>query len=733
MKSFLFILIILSLFSGCSGISTGSEKQEIPEEKCGNGIVDEGEMCDFKDTIPCSGFSPDLVGPLRCDSCRINSSSCQNEKMCSETKCNSRGRCVEGKTQNMVYCNCYNGYSGYDCSFCSRNYHLDFNGLCISDEKCTLKGCPNFSTCRIYAGKSECVCEEPYMGENCDRCMYGYKLVNKICTGYYCNKSGLKCPEFEKCDDTDGVPRCICKGPNQNPYNCSECVQGFDWYFGQCLNKVEVSCTPNPDKPENSVDIEELTTIKYVEGKGWSEPSACKWECIQDTFLFEGKCLEIELFYSTEPHFQFGFDDNGSFIAGNSSGTVFIINDSIRQRIETGIPFTNGRLGAEGNIYFRTEKGFGVLNYETGSYFYFNYPGIPENQLTMTMDGTVFYGDSYFSFPDLIPVLPEHQNFKAVTISDSDGSTLTVYEEGYLAYMNYKQELIWSKKINDHKFSSFPVVSSHKSALLPCVKTDVNMTYTFEIYLPGETYFDSLQFYADTATVRSPGVSIEKDNRRFTAARGVLKVYEVNNKLMYYTSSVFAPEPDTRNIPPVIAEDGFVYFVSGHSVVGYRNSDKMKWTFNVNGDGRPETLIHKDDRLFVFSSSGGLHILKAPGNSAGPWPQALHDFNLTGSLFEIEYIDPPLAPVALTPEDNAVFNTNSVTFSWEIDSLDPNIKYTLLLRDSSGYDKVYAGPEIGLTNTTVNDLAAGTYEWRIVSKDENGSLNVSEKRTFTVN
>jgi hypothetical protein len=104
----------------------------------------------------------------------------------------------------------------------------------------------------------------------------------------------------------------------------------------------------------------------------------------------------------------------------------------------------------------------------------------------------------------------------------------------------------------------------------------------------------------------------------------------------------------------------------------------------------------------------------------------------SGSLAEIEFVDPPLAPVALTPEDNAVFDTNSVTFSWEIDSSDPSIKYTLLLRDSTGYDKVYAGPEIGLTTATVNDLSAGNYEWRVVSKDENGSLNVSDARTFTV-
>ncbi|HSW59370.1 MAG TPA: hypothetical protein VLJ60_01160, partial [bacterium] len=102
------------------------------------------------------------------------------------------------------------------------------------------------------------------------------------------------------------------------------------------------------------------------------------------------------------------------------------------------------------------------------------------------------------------------------------------------------------------------------------------------------------------------------------------------------------------------------------------------------------------------------------------------------SLIENEFVDPPLAPVALTPEDNAVFNTNSVTFSWAIDSSDPNTKYTLLLRDSTGYDKVYAGPETGLTTATVNDLSSGNYEWRVVSQDENGSLNVSDARTFTV-
>lgn len=731
MRLFLFILIILSLFSGCSGISTGSEKKEIPEEKCGNGIVDEGEECDFKDTFSCGDYSTEMIGPLKCDSCKLNKSGCMRRLICAETMCSHRGICAEGEYNNLLYCKCNTAYGGHDCSICSGGYHLDFDGRCISDEKCTLLKCDNYSVCRISGRKAVCICEEPYAGENCDTCMDGYELVNKVCKGYYCDKSGLKCSEFEKCDDTDGVPRCICKGPNQNPYNCSECVQGFDWYFGQCRNKLKAYCSPNPNKPENSVDIQEIVEIEYSEITGWSEPSACKWECIQDTFLFEGKCLEIELFYSTEPHFQFGFDDNGSFIAGNSSGTVFVIDDLIKQRIETGIPFTNGRLGADGNIYFRTEKGFGVLNYETETYFYLNHPGIPENQLTMTMDGTVFYGDSYFSFPDLISVMSEKKNREAVTVSDKLGNTLTVYQDGTLVFLNEKKEILWSKEFTECTFSKYPAISTFDVALLPCFEEDSKFVKGLAVYLNDGSLITSHDFHPLSELKYVPAVSIDSDYRKFVCEMGVLEIFESDNQLVFETSSIYNWRK-TEAINPVISDKGFIYFVNGNSILALREADKRMWNFELAADTIPKTLIHKNNRLYVFTSTGELYILTAPGNPEGKWPHALHDSQLSGSIAYLPEFTKPNPVILLFPEDKAVKETNSVTFSWETDSEDPETKHTLLLRDSSGYDKVYAGPETNLSMATVDNLFSGTYEWRVVSQSPKGVLNISEKRVFEI-
>ncbi|HRZ80390.1 MAG TPA: hypothetical protein P5044_10305, partial [bacterium] len=80
----------------------------------------------------------------------------------------------------------------------------------------------------------------------------------------------------------------------------------------------------------------------------------------------------------------------------------------------------------------------------------------------------------------------------------------------------------------------------------------------------------------------------------------------------------------------------------------------------------------------------------------------------------------------------AVFDDDTVNFKWVSDIGDPDIQYTLLLRDLTGFDKVYAGPQKGLSTAKVEGLTAGTYEWRVVSKDLNGALNISEARTFTI-
>ncbi|HQB11336.1 MAG TPA: hypothetical protein PLW37_15845, partial [bacterium] len=73
-----------------------------------------------------------------------------------------------------------------------------------------------------------------------------------------------------------------------------------------------------------------------------------------------------------------------------------------------------------------------------------------------------------------------------------------------------------------------------------------------------------------------------------------------------------------------------------------------------------------------------------------------------------------------------------ITFSWNNDPENAGAKHALLIRDATGYDKVYAGLQTDRSTAAVNGLVKGTYEWRVVSIKPDGAINVSYARSFTV-
>lgn len=727
------IINVICISAGCSETKKDEEPGEEEKKRlCGNGVVDEWEECDRISDISCSELFAGMIGPAPCNSCKIDTSKCIEESLCEVEKCSNNGKCIEMARFNyMIFCQCNYGSSGDHCTECAKERHYDIDGKCITDSYCTAVGCMKNSTCEIRDEQAECVCDHPYTGENCDECSSGYELVDGKCIGILCSTTDVECPELEKCDDSSGKIECVCETATQDPDDCSKCLPGYDWMNGFCTDEAFVPCASNPSKPENSVDVIEKVLITYTEGSGWSEPAYCDWKCMKNTIPENGKCRKIELFYSDQAGFPFGFDSSGRLIAGNAEGDVLIISSSgIVKKNSYGIPFMNGRLGADGNLYFMTSGGYGVINSETGNHFIFQRKMVL-NQLTLSRDGTVFFGDSYFDFPKIIYVSESLKNMKAVTLTDKKGGTLTIYQEGYAVFMDMNRNLLWSKQYDDLDFTLFPVFEGDQTAVIPCFMKSEYRTCFLLMDLEDGNLSDPVLFNGTNLSA-APAVSIDNDYMMFVSETGVLKVYESDNSMLYSTSSVFSLAASPETMPPVISDTGYVYFTNYHQVLAYRKSDNKKWSFDLNGNAKPVKLINNNGRLYVFTSEGELHVLPAPGTPEGKWPQMLHDAQLTGSLSEVPEFERPSASELSLPSDEAVFDDDTVNFKWVPDIGDPDIQYTLLLRDSTGFDKVYAGPEKGLSTATVEGLTAGNYEWRVVSKDENGSLNVSEARTFTI-
>ena len=75
-----------------------------------------------------------------------------------------------------------------------------------------------------------------------------------------------------------------------------ECEEGYVKYNGSCVQNKMVDCLPNPDKPENSVDVIELVEITYTEEDGWTTPELCEnWECDTDYAEENGACINSKM------------------------------------------------------------------------------------------------------------------------------------------------------------------------------------------------------------------------------------------------------------------------------------------------------------------------------------------------------------------------------------------------------------------------------------------------------
>lgn len=680
MKNLIFFIVSASIFIGCAKLPEKTDAEELVSEieakACGNGIVEDWEECDFKGAESCSRYESEDIGPARCQNCKLDLSECKIKELCDTYFCNSNGICKEIK-------------------------YLDYE---------------------IY-----CECVNDRTGTNCDKCHDGFYIKDDLCITDNC--SLMKCFDYEKCDNSSGVAVCVCISDTQDSNDCSKCLSGFAWDASspkKCINKKRVECKIPQNISEYAEVIYSIHDIYYSENTGWDPIPICEWKCKEGSINTGSSCKSTfikQFFVRLKP---LGFDSNNHLIAIDDHGIYSISNYQIETIKTLSRIFYEGVIGNDGNYYLRSLNGVSIFFTSKNDLIYIHAQHDTNLDNMSVLKKYISFGNSYLDFPELKLIKKDYVD--TANISDENGNTLTVYSDGSIIFSDENWNNIWLTGFQNYFFGRFPVLGSDNIAYVPCCNRNSQKPGFLKINLlnPDENEEIVVESESEYSCYdRAPNIILGENGKKYVSYGLFIQIYDKNDKLISDTSKI-STNRFFANLTPVITDNEILYFQSDSQVYCTNGDGELLW--KSDGGGR---MIHNNGILYVFGFSK-LYLFYAPGNISGDWPQMKHDARLSNSLLENKFVDPPSAPVALTPEDSAVFNTNSVTFSWEIDSSDPNIKYTLLLRYSKGYDEVYAGPEIGLTTATVNDLSTGNYEWRIVSKDENGSLNVSDKRTFTV-
>ena len=210
-----------------------------PKEKCGNGVIDEGEICENKETKPCEELDPDKWQPIN------------------EAVCNSE-------------CTGWNDYSCIDKNSLTCMQLYDCLKDCTDSEceqACTLKTSmpakERYDTMKECLTINECTVDEECMSGVCkfqtDACKTyltcGNKVVDKD-MGEVCEKNDFKdCGEFK--DDNGaaiyeaGTGSAFC-GPNCTEYNFNNCFK-----FCSCAEVqtcIETECGGYPTSNAENTD-----------------------------------------------------------------------------------------------------------------------------------------------------------------------------------------------------------------------------------------------------------------------------------------------------------------------------------------------------------------------------------------------------------------------------------------------------------------------------------------------
>jgi len=416
----LFVFITVLFFT--SGCAKAPEKTGIEElaseisgeveaeraEKCGDGVKDEWEECDFEGFGKCSSYDIELIGQLQCYNCKVSTSLCLKKEKCDLSHCSGNGACIESLYSNYeVFCQCYENKTGNSCEKCKDEFHFDLDGTCISDGSCTNIGCElEKEVCVISNGRAKCQCKYPWTGEECKECLSNYYYSDGECKSKRCSSGELECGEYEMCFDGNGKPECVCAGKYQDPNDCSKCLPDYDFinYGDFCINEKEVNCRHNPDAAENSIDIAKNYTVTYTDANGWTEPAYCKWTCPENSYFKDNKC-NLTLI-ETAPYiikYPIGIDKNG-VLYGCNYNEIFSISGKTSLLYSVGDQIWAGRFGPGNNIYLNM-GGHGIIDTENWTDMIFkNLTTSAAGNMSILKNGKVTYGNSIIEKTERIKI-----------------------------------------------------------------------------------------------------------------------------------------------------------------------------------------------------------------------------------------------------------------------------------------------------------------------------------------
>ena len=615
--SFLSVLIIMILFSGCTKIPEKTDIEELIGEisdeianQCGNGITNEGEECDFEYIRSCSSYDPETVGPIKCENCFLDFSNCQLKESCNTSKCNSKGECKAIKYLDYeIYCDCFDNRTGEHCEYCSNYFHFDFDRECISDSICTEIGCElENQECFIDGNSSKCRCKHPWTGEKCDECIDEYFKKDNSCVTDNC--SLIKCFDYEKCDNSSGVALCVCISDTQDPNDCSKCLYGYDWDSSspeRCINKKTVNCIPPNFRklPENAEVITSTHELYYTPESGWTNAPECEWQCKEGYVLYKNSCTNPLLKKVYDAGVPFGIDKNGYLITGNEYGEIYFFSNNQEPNLlaNTGLKFVRGLIGGDGNIYFGTSwTGRGVFDTDSHKFIYLNV-GTNKDNMSILQNGAVVFGSDYLDFPVFKEIDQNNPNQRAATVSDEQGNILTVFHNGTVIFNDKDWNLIWEKQFDNYFFGDYPVLDKKGHAYLPyCTSNESNAgVITIELS-DGSIAKSQIDFTEGNCNESfTPAISIGNNDKKYVVYRGVLRIYDENNILLTDTKNINIDDYSWGiNVPPVITDKNEIFFGYNKYVFCVNELGELNWKKIV--DYSINTIIHYDNRLFVPKS-----------------------------------------------------------------------------------------------------------------------------------
>ena len=289
--SILILVLAVLFFAACSSNGDDNTKDDSDNTgdgpKCGNGIIDEGEVCDGN--VPCwqaGHFYPEFEAKCNADCTAYDTSKCQkrpDDDLCGNFVKDDRETCEQGETKpcddlpgNYIVGDaaCNRWCTGWDPTNCSAGGTKTCAQIftcvdkCASDsaciEKCKSEGSEQglsvfndlyecwTGNCASGADKEEC------MKENCNNQYYSCYPSEKCGNGVI--------DDGEVCEKKETKP-CQEMGDNWQPINeavCNSTCTGWDMYA--CVDKSALTC------------------YQVYECVDKCEDSECEAECIGKTW-----------------------------------------------------------------------------------------------------------------------------------------------------------------------------------------------------------------------------------------------------------------------------------------------------------------------------------------------------------------------------------------------------------------------------------------------------------------